>query len=313
MALHIETQPLEKSRKTADRLLAVDSSSPSAHYFLADCARQQGAFEETLHHLSSLLFARGRERGLSEAKLRELYIEATSIADVFEPRLSERLRADYELEFPSASIDVPDLVQQERELGNWPTVEILLKAQQAWAQGDLRNELVVERAQLLVEKLDRTEDALGLLERSMSLDEVPNNSIWDALKAILLSQNDSASAFTKAAGYMDHVLSAEHAYWWAIEAVEIAVRQPTLRPDGERLLESIRELVPSNLRSEYRTTLRGLGLFGTLKLELQSSLDSNWRVDDGRFKELVLLLQEAEQRSETEALAERAVADFFLS
>ena len=310
LALHIETQPVNKAKESAARLLSVDSSSPSAHYFLAECARRSGAFEETLHHLSSLLFARGRERGLSESTLRTLYIEATSLADIFEPKLSDRLRADYQLEFPSNEILVPDLVEEQKQLGNWPIVESLLKARQAWSAGQARDELVVERAEIMVEKLDRVSDATSLLERSLRLDEVPENRIWDALKAILLTQNDSASAFEKASGYMDHVLSPEHAYWWAIEAVNIAVRQAGLRSEGEHLLSSIQEVVPSNLRSDYRATLRRLELFDTLKAELQVSLDANWRVDDGRFKELVVLLSEGQHRPEIEALAEKAAVDY---
>ena len=62
---HIATRPRERAKLSAERLLQADSSSPKAHFYLAESARQDAGFEETLHHLSSLLFARGRERGLS--------------------------------------------------------------------------------------------------------------------------------------------------------------------------------------------------------------------------------------------------------
>ena len=308
LALHIDTQPIDRAKQSATRLLSSDSSSPSAHYFLAECARNTGAYEETLHHLSSLIFARGRERGLSESTLRDLYIEATSLADIFEPKLSERLHADYELEFPSIELAVPDLVQEQKDLGNWPIVESLLKAKQAWSTGNIRDQLVVERAEIMVEKLDRVSDATSLLERSLRLEEVPNNPIWDALKAILLAQNDSASAFTKASGYMDHVLSPEQAYWWAIEAVRGVDRQVCGRMARDFWLRF--RVVLSNLRSDYRATLRRLELIETLKAELQASLDVNWRVDDGRFKELVTLLSDGQERQAIDELVERAVADY---
>ena len=239
LVLHSETRPSEQAKLSAERLLQVDSSSPKAHFYLSQAARQSGSFEETLHHLSSLLFARGRERGLTESLLEELYIEAISLADVFEPRLSERLRADYALEFPSRELASVDLVEMHREVGDWPIVESLLKARQAWSAGKERDALVVERSKLLLEKLDRSDDALGLLERSLNLDEIPENAIWDALKAILLSQNRATDAFGKAVGYIDHVLSPEHAYWWAIEATNVAARYKSLKTEGENLLRSI--------------------------------------------------------------------------
>ena len=144
--------------------------------------------------------------------MEELYIEAISLADVFEPRLSERLRADYSLEFPSRELVAVDLIQEHRDLGDWPIVESFLKARQAWSAGAERDALVIERSELLLHKLERSDDALSLLERSLNLDEIPDNAVWDALKATLLSQNRASDAFGKAVGYMDHVLNQEHAY-----------------------------------------------------------------------------------------------------
>ena len=310
LRLHIQTQPLDKAKLTAERLLEIDSSSPPAHQYLADCARSAGLFEKTLHHLSSLLFARGRERGLTEAALKALYIEAVSLADVFEPKLSERLHADYRLEFPSTELVAPDLIAEHRESGKWPIVESLLKARQAWSSGELRDQIVIERAQIMVERLERSEDALALLERSLNLDEIPENAVWGAFKAILLSRNDVHTAFSKAAGNMEHVLNPEHAYNWAIEAVDIAVRQASLRPEGERLLRAIRDMVPATFRADYRIKLRQLELWDSLRDELQASLDANWRIDDGRFKELIGLFQDSDDRSSVESLAERAISDY---
>ena len=201
LALHIATRPREQAKLSAERLLQVDTSSPKGHFYLAESARQDAGFEETLHHLSSLLFARGRERGLSESLLEKLYVEAISLADVFEPRLSERLRADYSLEFPSRELAAVDLIQEHRDLGDWPIVESFLKARQAWSTGAERDALVIERSELLLHKLDRSDDALSLLERSLNLDEIPDNAIWDALKATLLSQNRAGDAYEKAVGY----------------------------------------------------------------------------------------------------------------
>ena len=153
LALHIATRPREQAKLSAERLLQADSSSPKAHFYLAESARQDAGFEETLHHLSSLLFARGRERGLSESLLENLYVEAISLSDVFEPRLSERLRADYSLEFPSRELASRDLIQEHRDLGDGTIVESFLKARQAWSAGAERDALVIERSELLLHKL----------------------------------------------------------------------------------------------------------------------------------------------------------------
>ena len=69
--------------------------------------------------------------------------------------------------------------------------------------------------------------------------------------------------------------------------------------------------MPESLRFDYRSRLRNFGLFDSLRTELRSSLEHNWRIDDGRFKELIALLAESDEpQSATEALAERAVTDF---
>lgn len=278
--------------RTARRLLELDQRSLTAHWHLAQCLLRIDNFHEALFHLERMLLD-GPRNAEQAALRRRAYELGAGLALEIEATALLRLQEAFESEHPDAPAGTLERPWGEllAERGEWSALLALRRSQIDHVGQERAAVLRREMADILHHELGRSEEAIPYYQDVIAA--APDDlGARDALVAVFERLGRWGDLANHLFALSQVVSDPAQAFEYGLRSVEVYTQRVHDQAAGTQVLRTLVSaggLDPENDR--LMRALRDLDMHSELTHVLAASLEARPIPDDGRLRELVVLLE----------------------